>query len=158
MRNSHKALGVKRKYFPRERLSTAFLWPDFRTGIAAAAETTPQRPDSATRGGRGTRTASGRGEPHPTVMRTLAASPKGPSGCARELALAGPGTPTFPDSPPFKSDWLTLPKACPVRHGWRLGRIVRAMTPLFAKVAIRRGSGGSWDGHKPSSFYGDSFC
>jgi hypothetical protein len=43
MPNPPKALGVKRKYFPRERQSAAFLWPDFRTRVAAAEENTPRR-------------------------------------------------------------------------------------------------------------------
>ena len=74
--NRHKALGVKRKYFPRERQSAAFCLPDFRTSVAAAAENSPRRPGLAIHGGRGSPSANRKGEPHPTVMRTLAAQPR----------------------------------------------------------------------------------
>src|SRR5579871_3859856 len=73
---TYKALGVKRKYFPRERQSAAFFLPDFRTRVAAMAETTPQRPGLHTRDGRGPHTTKRRGEPHPTHMRTPAAQPQ----------------------------------------------------------------------------------
>jgi hypothetical protein len=41
-----------------------------------------------------------------------------------------------------KSDWLTPQRERPVRHGWRLGRIVRAITSLHSRVAVWRGSAG----------------
>jgi hypothetical protein len=78
-------------------------------------------------------------------------SPEGPSGCAREPALAGPDTHTFPVSPPFKEATGSLPKgSVPLRFGWRLVRIVRAIAPvLFGGAAVGVGRTWGWPLAKP---------
>ena len=52
------------------------LLAGFPNRVAAAAENSPRRPGLAIHGGRGSPSANRKGEPHPTVMRTLAAQPR----------------------------------------------------------------------------------
>jgi hypothetical protein len=94
------------------------------------AEVSPRRSGLVIHGGRSTHDQRSRRTAPNTHADSGGPTPEASSGCARELALAGPDTHAFPASPPFKSDWLTPRKECPVRHGWRLGRIVRAKSPV----------------------------
>ncbi len=76
-----------------------------------------------------------------------------PSGCAREPALARPDTHAFPASPPFKkrlahSSKGSVPLGTAGGWGGSSGRI-----SYGSRVAVWRGSGGRWDGHRPSPFY-----
>jgi hypothetical protein len=127
---TYKALGVKRRYFPRERLPAAFCWPDIRTSVAAVAETTP----SAIRL---VLSAADAEHLRPTVeanrtqhsCRLRRPSPTGPSGCARNPSWPVPILIGSQHRRHSTSDWLTPRRACPVRLGWRLGRIVRAKAP-----------------------------
>jgi hypothetical protein len=48
----------------------------FPNRVAAVVETTPRRSGLFIRDGRSTRSTRGRGEPHPTLMRTVAAQPQ----------------------------------------------------------------------------------
>ena len=83
-------------------------------------------------------------------------NPEGPSGCAREPALAGPDTHVFPATPPFKKATGSLPEgSVPLgsADGWggSAGRFLRG-----SRVAVWRGSAGRWDGQWPSPFHWDS--
>ena len=119
------------------------LLAGFPNRVAAAAENSPRRPGLAIHDRRGSHSANRKGEPHPTVMRTPAAQTR-----RTERLCQGtcPGPSRYSYVPKIaaihKSDWLTPRRECPVRHGWRLGRIVRAKAPSFSEVTRRRGSGG----------------
>ena len=79
------------------------------------------------------------------------------SGCARDVALAGPDTYGFPVSRPVKSGGPSSRKRTPVGLGLAAGAGRRAIPPSFT-AATRRGSGGLWDGSMPSPFSWDSFA
>ena len=142
MPNSHKALGVKRKYFPRERLPAAFFLPDVRTSVAAAAENSPRRPGLAIHDRRGSHSANRKGEPHPTVMRTPAAQPRKARRLCQERVLAGPDTHAFPASPPFKKRLAHSSKGVSRSARLAAGADRPGESSWRSHVAVWRGSGG----------------
>jgi hypothetical protein len=76
---------------------------------------------------------------HSCGLRRL--RPEGPSGCAREPALAGPGTQAFPDSPPFKKRLAHAPKG--VSRSARLA--AGADRPGERSWVLRSRLGGGWE-------------
>jgi hypothetical protein len=141
--NRHKALKVKRKYFPRERLSTAFSCAGCpNEGSCGGGELS-----EAIRLGYPQRTRNTHDQPSRRTAPNSHADSGGPAPQGRAaVPETCPGRSRYSFVPSNaaiqQSDWLTPQRECPVRHGWRLGRIVRAMAPSFLVVAIRRGSGG----------------
>jgi hypothetical protein len=140
--NPHKALGVKRKYFPRGRLSTAFSCriservSQRRRRIlhgdpawVSAADAAHARPAAEAN-----RTQHSCGLRRPGPVR--------PSGCARNVSWPVPVLMRSQGRRHSRYDWLAPPKGRPVRHGWRLGRIVRAKAP---RVPGSRFGGGRED-------------
>lgn len=131
---------VSREIFSTGTAINGVFLPDVRTRVAAAAWSSPQRSGLFISGGRRTRTASGRGEPHPTLMRTPAAQPQ-----KAERLCQGtcPGPSRYAYVPRnaaiHKATGSLLERERPVRHGWRPGRIIRAKTPEIDKPR----SGGS---------------
>ena len=99
-----------------------FFLPDFRTRVAAAAEFRPRRSDFG----------------YPRLVRRTAPNSHADSGGTTPKGRAAvPGNLPWPVPIRMraqlrrhsKSDWLTPRRKCPVRVGWRVGRIVRAMAP-----------------------------
>ncbi len=113
----------------------------------------PRRSGLLINGGRGMRTTNGRGEPHPTLMRTLAAQPRR---VERLCQGTCPGRSRYSCVPSIaaiqKATGSLLERKCPVRHGWRLGRSVRANLLGITRRGLA-GVGRTWDGHRPSPFY-----
>ena len=155
--NPHKALGVKRKYFPRERLPAAFFLPDVRTSVAAAAENSPRRSGLVISSGRGTPSASSRGEPHPTLMQTLAAQPRK---AERLCQGTGPGRSRYSLVPSNaaiqKATGSLLEGSVPFGQAGGWGGSSGRKLLAFPRRGLA-GVGRTWDGHKPSPLLWDSF-
>jgi len=128
----------------------------FPNRVAAAAETTPRRSGLFIRGGRRTRTAKGRGEPHPTLMRTLAAQPQRAERLCQGTC-PGPSRYSFvPSIAAIQNTTGSLPLgSVPLGTagvwGGSSGRIL-----LFLAGRGLAGVGRTWDGHRPSPFSWDS--
>jgi hypothetical protein len=129
--NTHKALGVKRKYFPRERQSAAFSCRISEQGSCGGGDNS-----SAIRLLYLRRTQHTHGQrPRRTAPNTHADC----GGPASQGRAAVPGNLPWPvpirirsrHRGHSKSDWLTPRRECPVRQGSRAGRIVRANTPVL---------------------------
>jgi hypothetical protein len=146
--NPHKALGVKRKYFPRPRGATFFLTP-FLRGQSSGGGGAP----AATRLAIGGRRDSW--PPRPRTSRTQHScglrrpSPAGPGGWARDSAPAGPDTQGFPAPWPFEGGGLTSLQGRG-QLGTAHGRAGSSAIPPSGAV-VRRGSGRPWDGAQAPS-------
>ena len=73
-----------------------------------------------------------------------------PSGCAREPALVGPDTPTFPTPRPFKKRLAHSAKGVSRSARLAAGADRPGEYSCSGRVAVWRGSGGRWDGLRPS--------
>jgi hypothetical protein len=158
----HKALGVKRKYFPRERLSTAFSCRISEQGSCGGREFS-----SAIRL---TYPGQTRHTHDQRSRRTAPNSHADSGGPASQGQAAVPGNLPWPvpillgsqQRRHSKYDWLAPQRERPVRHGWRLGRIVRANTPVLC--GSRSGGGREdmgWPLAKPvflGQRYADPVC
>ena len=146
--NPHKALNVKRQYFPFPGTVRLFgLGPGW---TAAVAEVAPQRPGLAIGSWRGSwprRPRTNRTQPTCGLRRPRSAEQ---GGCARSSVLAGPDTHRFPAPWPFKVRRAHLPEGeGPVRLGSRTGRVVRRFLLLRSAPAGVGGTRGWCFGTKP---------
>ena len=97
---------------------------DVRTSAAAAAENSPRRSGLLIRGGRGTPATCGRGEPHPTLMRTPAARPR-----KAERLCQGTG--------PGRSRYSSVPSSAAIQKA--TGSLLERSVPLGTAGADRPG-------------------
>ncbi len=121
--------------------------------MAAAAKAVGRRPGCFYPGRTRLLAPKAKDEPHPTRMRTPAAPLRG----ARRLCQGtSPGRSRYsfvPDAVASRKTAGSSPRReRPVRQGSRSGRVVRRF--LLLGAAVRRGSGGRWDGASaPSPHY-----
>jgi hypothetical protein len=148
--NPHKALGVKRKSFPRPRGSAFSLTP-FSPGCSSGGEAIPRRPGlpsaaDATPG------PAGRGRAAPNTH----ADSGGP---APQSRAAVPGTASRPVPIRIRSrlrGHSTIGGLTSAKGGASLARLTGgAGRPAMPSCsgALRRGSGGPWDGASAPSPY-----
>jgi hypothetical protein len=150
--NPHKALGVKRKYFPRPRGRQAFFLTPFSPGCSSGAEATSPRPGLL---------SVADAAPGPTGHRRAAPNTHADSGGPTPQSRAAvPGTVSRPVPILIRSRLRGQSKTTgsppqgegPVRQGSRAGRVVRrAFLLLRGAVA---GVGETWEGASaPSPYY-----
>ena len=141
--NPHKALGVKRKYFPRPR-GAAFSLTPFLRGHSSGGEGTASATRLAIGGGRNS------GPRRPQTSRTQHSCGLWRPRSAEQAAVPG----TAPRPVPIRvrsrlrghsrSGGLISLGERPVRHGSRAGRVVRRS--LLVRGGSPAGVGRTWDG------------